>query len=157
QAGDSATLVVQAPGGLTDPALRTRLQDLFTKAASLSDVTAVITPQQAPGRVSADTTIAYATILYAEPAPNVPKASVDALRQLAASANGDGLRVEVGGQVVSASEKGGEDWAEAVGLVAAVVILLFAFGSFVAMGLPLVTAVAGLGCGLLVLSLGAAM
>jgi RND superfamily putative drug exporter len=156
QAGDSATLVVHAPGGLSGPAIRERVTTVMTQAASLPDVTGIITPQQAPGRVSADATIAYATILYAQRAPNVPPASVDALEKLAADASGDGLVVEVGGPVVSASEKGGEDWAEAVGLVAAVVILLFAFGSFIAMGLPLLTAIVGLGCGLLGLCLVAA-
>src|SRR5918998_2045126 len=47
-AGDSAVLVVQAPGGLTDPALAARLRDMFTAASGLPDVAAIILPTQAP-------------------------------------------------------------------------------------------------------------
>src|SRR5690606_17258247 len=60
-------------------------------------------------------------------------------------AGGEGLRVEAGGRVVEAKEFGGPGPAELVGLGAAAIILFIAFGSLVAMGLPIVTALFGLG------------
>ena len=58
------------------------------------------------------------------------------------------LQVELGGQAIEQAQQASLGFATAVGLLAAIVILLIAFGSFVAMGLPIVTALLGLGVGL---------
>ena len=59
-----------------------------------------------------------------------------------------GLQVELGGQAIEATEQAGFGLSTAVGLLAAIVVLLLTFGSLIAMGLPIVTALFGLGTGL---------
>ncbi len=60
----------------------------------------------------------------------------------------DPIQVELGGQAIEATEQAGFGLSTAVGLLAAIVVLLLTFGSVVAMGLPIVTALFGLGTGL---------
>ncbi len=64
-----------------------------------------------------------------------------------------GLQVELGGQAIEATEQEGFGLSTAVGLLAAIVVLLLTFGSLLAMGLPIVTALFGLGTGLGVIAL----
>jgi len=64
-----------------------------------------------------------------------------------------GYQVEFGGEInIGKAEIGGSS--EMVGLLVAVVVLLVAFGSVVAMGLPLATALIGLGTGLSLITIG---
>ncbi len=157
QAGDSATLVVEtdSQAGVTDPAIRARVEALVAEAATLPEVVGVASPYETPGAVSADGRIAYATVQYAVGADEVEDGSVDALTALVDRSEVAGLRVEVGGQVISSSEQAVPASSELVGLAAAVVIMLVAFGSVVAMGMPIVSALAGLGIGLLSITLAA--
>ena len=63
-----------------------------------------------------------------------------------APAESAGLQVEFGGQVAE-NFSAPSGIAEAIGIVAALIILVFALGSVVAAGLPLVVALVGLGIG----------
>ncbi|MDQ6744215.1 MAG: MMPL family transporter, partial [Candidatus Dormibacteraeota bacterium] len=150
QAGDSANLVVYAAAGVQSPATGPRFQQLLTQARTLPGVTSV-----SPPLLSKDGRYAYVVLQYDHQASSVPDSSVLALERLADGAGGKGLQVEVGGTVVSAHEGSGHDPYETVGLVAAVLILLLVFGSFLAMGLPLLSALVGLGTGLLLVGLAA--
>ena len=76
-------------------------------------------------------------------------ADLDALKALVAGARHDtGLRIEMGGDLFFALEEAGTGGAELIGLGVAAVILLVAFGSVVAMGLPIGMAVFGLALGI---------
>ena len=150
QAGDSANLVVYAASGVQSPATGPRFEQLLAQARTLPGVTSV-----SPPLLSRDGKYAYVVLQYDHQASSVPDSSVAALEHTADAANAGGLQVEVGGAVVSAHEGSGHDPYEAVGLVAAVLILLLVFGSFLAMGLPLLSALAGLGSGLLLVGLAA--
>ena len=85
--------------------------------------------------------------------------NVDKVKDLVADAQTDlraqdpNAQVEVGGFVVSATEQSQPGLVELVGLVAAMIILLITFGSVLAMGLPLVVAIFGIGVGLAQLTL----
>src|SRR5438067_1998779 len=68
-----------------------------------------------------------------------------ALVALIESSSGNGLIVEAGGPVIEDTDRGGLGSTELIGIVAAAIILLIAFGSIVAMGVPIVTALFGLG------------
>jgi putative drug exporter of the RND superfamily len=150
QSGDSANLVAHSSQGLQSPAMEQRLQQLLTRARTLPGVSSV-----SPPLLSRDGKYAYVVLQYDHQASAVPDSSVQALESMADAAGGSGLQVEVGGTVVSTHEGSGQDPYETIGLIAAVLILLLVFGSFLAMGLPLVSALTGLGTGLLLVGLAA--
>ena len=157
QAGDTAQLVVRAPAGVADPAARARIESLLTEVAALPSVVGVDSPYDNPAAISADGTIAYATIQYEDLAFAIPLADIDRLIALVDAAGGDGLTVEAGGQIVIQGEMEPPSESSALAIAAAIVVLLIAFGSVVAMGLPIVTALAGLMAGFLGIGLAAAV
>jgi len=154
QAGDPATVVMQAPAGFNDPAVKATVEQLIEQFKALPEVVAVASPYDAgSGAISADGAIAFATLQYAGRGIEVAEASVDAMFDLVDGSSTNGLRVEVGGAVVQAGEVVPPGRSEAIGLAAGAIILLIAFGSVVAMGLPMVTAIFGLGAGLITILL----
>lgn len=153
RAGDTAQLVFDSEEGVRSPEARAEIGGVISKARELPGVTGVSSPFEVPGAISEDGNIAYATLQYDVQAAEVEEESVDELTELADSADGGGLTVEVGGQVVSTSEIVTPRESEVVGVAAAAVILLLAFGSVVAMGLPILTALTGLGTGVLIITL----
>jgi putative drug exporter of the RND superfamily len=157
QAGDRDTIVYKvASGFVSDPAVRARMSAMFAKVAKLPHVSAVISPYSgaAAGKsISANGKIAFATVVFNEKANNLPKSAAERVVDVARSAARPGLEVELGGQAIEATEQAGFGISTAVGLLAAIVVLLLTFGSFIAMGLPILTALFGLGTGLGVIAL----
>ncbi|MGK5628780.1 MMPL family transporter [Streptomyces sp. URMC 123] len=97
------------------------------------------------GRISPDGRTAYATVSFHRDADDLDRGEVRRVVDIARSAAGDGLHVELGGAAVGLTEKPSQHLSEIVGIVAAAVVLLLAFGSFAAMLLPIATAVVGVG------------
>ena len=129
---------------------------MFAHVAKLPHVSAVISPYAgaASGKsISADGRIAFATVVFDEKANNLPKEAAERVVDVARAAGRPGLQVELGGQAIEATEQAGFGISTAVGLLAAIVVLLLTFGSLIAMGLPIVTALFGLGTGLGVIAL----
>jgi RND superfamily putative drug exporter len=152
QAGDRDTIVYAVrKGTVLDPAVRARMTATFAKVAALPHVSAVISPYAgaSAGRsISADGRIAFATVVFDEKANLLPKSSAERVVSVARSAAAPGLQVELGGQAIEITQQTGFGVSTAVGLLAAIVVLLLTFGSLTAMGLPIVTALFGLGTGL---------
>jgi RND superfamily putative drug exporter len=152
QAGDRDTIVYKVSSGtVTDPAVKARMSAMFAEVAKLPHVAAVISPYAgaAAGKsISADKRIAFATVVFNEKANLLPKSAPERVVEVARAAGKPGLQVELGGQAIEATEQAGFGISTAVGLLAAIVILLLTFGSVVAMGLPIITALFGLGTGL---------
>ena len=152
QAGETAEIVFKAEGGVDDPAVRSTMEDLF---AQLSEVRYVIEDgvdspyAEGAQQISQDGTIAFATIhfedLDGEPVP-VPVA--DEIKKLSDEAETDAVTIEPGGSVIAFSEFEEPGGAEGIGLIAAMIILLITFGSVLAMGLPILMALFGIGIGL---------
>jgi RND superfamily putative drug exporter len=158
QSGDTATIVFKADGGVESPAVEGKMDAVFAAVAKVPHVSEVASPYSGDGAaaISEDGKIAYATVQFDEPANEIGKGNIKRVSGAAQDAGGDGLQVEVGGQPIEevrAEEEGG-DATFAIGLLAAVVILLLTFGSVVAMGLPIVTALFALGVGLSLVTLG---
>jgi RND superfamily putative drug exporter len=157
QSGDTATIVFKADGGVESPTVEKAMQSLFAEAAKLPHVSEVASPYEGGGAaaISDDGKIAYATVQYDVFTNEIEKEDTKKLIDEAGAANGNGLQVELGGQPIEearAEEEG--DASFMIGLLAAVVILLITFGSVVAMGLPLITALFALGVGLSLVTLG---
>jgi RND superfamily putative drug exporter len=151
QAGDRDTIVYKVSSGtVQSPAVRTRMSAMFARVAKLPHVAAVISPYgAASGRsISANGRIAFATVVFNEKANDLPKLAAQRVVDVARAAQRNGLQVELGGQAIEATEQAGFGISTAVGLLAAIVVLLLTFGSLTAMGLPIVTALFGLGTGL---------
>ncbi len=147
--GDPATLVFQSDAGIADPAVRTRIEAILAEAAGYDGVGDVASPYDQAEAVSADGKTAFATIRYAE----APDEAADALTSLVERSTGEGLVVEAGGIIVEDSEQHGPGASELVGVSAAAVILLIAFGSLVAMGVPILAALFSLSAAIALLGI----
>ncbi|HEY7961394.1 MAG TPA: MMPL family transporter [Solirubrobacteraceae bacterium] len=152
QAGDRDTIVFRtAAGSVADPAVRARMSRAFAQIAKLPHVAGVLSPYAgaAAGRaISADGRVAFATVVFDQKANTLPKNAAKPVIAVAQSARRPGLQVELGGQAIEQTQQPGFALSTAIGLFAAIVVLLLTFGSLVAMGLPILTALFGLGTGL---------
>jgi putative drug exporter of the RND superfamily len=158
QSGDTATIVYKAEDGVESAAVKKKMEDVFATVAKIPHVSEVSSPYEDGGTaaVSDDGKIAYATVQFDVITPKLDEDQAKRIVAAAATAAGPGLQVEVGGQPVEEirEEEESGDSSLMVGLLAAIVILLLTFGSAVAMGLPLVTALFALGVGLSIVTLG---
>ncbi len=103
--------------------------------------------------VSPDKRIGYSTVTYKAAAEEVARASVDHVKASIEAAREQGLQTELGG-TVTLTEIGVGGLSEGVGIVIAFVILMITFGSFLAAGIPILTAVTGLGIGIMLILIG---
>jgi RND superfamily putative drug exporter len=106
--------------------------------------------QRATAQVSREGRIAYATVTF--DGASLPAATADEILTIVRGV--DGLEVGVQGAALEGAGAGG-DYSELIGIGVAVVILLIAFGSLVAAGLPIIVAGAGLVAGQLLIVLAA--
>ena len=155
QAGDADQIVFHArTGTLTDAADRATIDAMLARVAALPHVTASSARTPAGQHaISRDGTIAFATVNFDERANALPKAAVDRVISTAESARSATLEVELGGQAIEQAQQASLGFATVVGIAAAILILLISFGSFSAMGLPIATALLGLGAGIGVITL----
>jgi len=147
QAGDVDQVVFNArTGRITDPAARDRIAPVLARIARLPHVVAVTSPYAASSRaISADGRIGFATVTFDKQAQDLSKAAVDRVSRTAREAEAPALQVELGGLAIEETQTTSLGSASAIGLAASIVVLLIAFGSLLAAGLPIVTAVFGLG------------
>jgi RND superfamily putative drug exporter len=148
QAGAADTVVWRTDrGSVHDPAVEQRMKSALSAISRLPDVGAVVSPYDAAGsgQVSKDGRTAYASVTYTKQANDLDKGHIRKVVHTAQAARTDGLRVELGGPAVSVTEAPGAGLSEVIGVVAAAVVLFIAFGSLLAMAVPLVTAIAALG------------
>ncbi|MET8943138.1 MMPL family transporter [Streptomyces sp. NPDC004542] len=145
--GATARVVFKAPGGekMTDAAHKATVEKTVKELADGSEVVSVADPYTAHA-VSKDGTVAYASVRYEKPGMELEDASRTALKDTARQARGGGLTVEIGGDALQAGAEPGAI-GEVVGLAIAAVVLVITLGSLVAAGLPLLTAIIGVGIG----------
>jgi RND superfamily putative drug exporter len=157
QAGDTDQIVLHARSGkVTDPGVRSRVAPMLAKVARLPHVTGVASPYAKAGadQISRDGTIAFAEVNFNLRGFDVPQADAKKVISVAQSADSPQLQVELGGEAIQQAEQPALGTATGIGLLAAIVILLITFGSVVAMGLPIVTALLGLGTGVGLIAIG---
>ncbi len=157
QAGDRDQIVFRASSGsVLDTAVRAHMEAMFAEVEKLPHVSAVISPYAGPSAgkaISADRKIAFATVVFDQKANLLPQTAAERVVKVAKAAERPGLEVQLGGQAIETTEQVGFGLSTAVGLMAAIVVLLITFGSLLAMGLPIVTALFGLGTGLSLIAL----
>ncbi|GAA1016410.1 membrane protein [Acrocarpospora pleiomorpha] len=145
----TARVVFVVPAGekVTDAGNRAIIDGLVGEVSRGGQVAGVVSPFQARA-VNEDGSTAYATVTYAAASGDLTDATKDHLRAAVDRARAAGLTVDVGGPVLASEpEVGG--LSELVGVALAALVLLITFGSLAAAGLPLVTAVLGVGVSML--------
>ena len=158
QSGDTATIVFKADEGASSPTVKRRMDHAFAEIEKLPHVSEVASPYAAggAGAISSDGRIAYATVQFDVITDKLANEEIQQVMNGARRAGDNTLQVELGGQPIEEArenEEGG-DSTFAIGLMAAIVVLLITFGSLVAMSLPIVTALFALGVGLSLVTLG---
>ncbi|GAA3539612.1 MMPL family transporter [Streptomyces osmaniensis] len=145
--GATARVVFKAPHGekMTDAGNKATVQDTVKELSDGSEVTSVADPYAAKA-VSKDGTIAYASVKYEVSGMELKDASREALEDAAQDARDAGLTVEVGGDALQTTPETGAT--EVIGIAVAAVVLVITFGSLIAAGLPLLTALIGVGIGI---------
>jgi RND superfamily putative drug exporter len=147
--GITGTIVFKADQGVTDPAVKAAMTALFTKVIAIDGVAGVESPYDAGGQrfISSNGAnagkIAYANVNFPR---DVDFGSIPSIKKQieAAEPEVSGVRIELGGQIFASFEA---PTTEAIGLGFAIVILILAFGSVLAMGLPVSVALFGIGIG----------
>jgi RND superfamily putative drug exporter len=155
QAGDSDTIVWQVSHGtVRDATVTTRMSAMLRQVATMPEVAAVVSPYGPHGaaQISRDGRTAYATIDFAKQANNLAKADITRVIDAAKAARAPGLNVQIGGQAIEQNEQTPLGVSSTVGVLAAAVVLFIAFGSLLATLLPIVTAIAGVGGGLMAIA-----
>lgn len=144
----TANIVLAAPAGQTlqTPDRRAAVEAVLEQARHDPDVAAVSDPF-ATQAVSPDGRIARSTVAYTVDPLKVDEANRTALFASADPGRAAGLQVEFSG-VAATEMQGGAGGGELIGVAAAAVVLLVMFGSIVAAGLPLITALLGVGVGM---------
>ncbi|MFD4315274.1 MMPL family transporter [Streptomyces sp. NPDC058548] len=149
--GATARVVVRAPEGtkITTPSTRTDVQRLVTElGASSPQVVGVADPYKSPAvSISADGTTAYMVVTYKVPAAAVDDKAHDALDKATEQAREAGLTVEAGGDAVKIEQAMGGT-GEQIGILVSAFVLVLTFGSMIAAGMPLITALIGVGIGI---------
>ncbi|MBA2607763.1 MAG: MMPL family transporter, partial [Actinobacteria bacterium] len=148
-AGQAGTIVFKADRGVNDQQVKAAMSEMFDKVAKIKGISRVESPYAPGGErfVSAQGPgagkVAYANVEFPE---DTDFAQVPAITDKveAAAPKIDGLQVELGGNIFATFEP---PTSEIIGLAFAIVILILAFGSVLAMGLPIAVALTGIGIG----------
>src|SRR6266699_2492921 len=151
--GDTLTLAVRSTAPVTPPAVKAQITSALFPLERVADVTSVSDPYTTPGQISRDGHIAFAAVQFGIAGSAISNSEATSLMNDARAASGHGLTFSLGGDVVDLQETPYGGPTEGIGVIAAAIILLIAFGSLLAMGLPIATALLGIGAGLALIGL----
>jgi uncharacterized membrane protein YdfJ with MMPL/SSD domain len=148
QSGDTLTLAIRSADKITSPEVQARITQALPPFRTAPHVTGVSSPH-----IAADGHIAYATVQFDVQGSDIPGSEATALMHDASVASGHGVTFSLGGDVVDLAETPYGGPSNGIGVGAAAIVLLIAFGSLLAMGLPIATALLGIGSGLSLIAL----
>jgi RND superfamily putative drug exporter len=146
KSGDIVQIVIHSEAGVASPEVKGRTEKIFADVTSNDHVVSVTSPFTEAGarQISPDGRTAYAEVTLDKNDNEFTPQEAKRLVQPVLDAGDADVQVEMGGAVAGLSQAP-EFGSEGIGLIAAAIILLVTFGSVVAMGLPLMTALFGLG------------
>ncbi len=150
QQNGSSPIVLRAPAGRQVVDYQ-RAIDSTVRALQANDLVAkVVSPldRAGAGQVSRDGTVAFIAMYPAESLGDVTIDDAQGILDEANAAKDAGLRTSAGGPLGSKLSKPETESSEVVGLTMALIVLAFTFGTFVAMGLPILSALIGVVAGL---------
>jgi RND superfamily putative drug exporter len=143
--GTYARVVFAAPEGhrLTEAQYKKGVEESVAELKKADEVSQVVSPYES-GAMSNDRRIGFADVIYPVPADEIDDHARDALAETAAPAEQAGLQVEFNGGLVKEETKNS---AEAMGMMIGFLVLAITLASLLAAGMPLLTAVVGVGIG----------
>ncbi|HEY4279065.1 MAG TPA: MMPL family transporter [Conexibacter sp.] len=152
QANGSSPIVLEAPRGQNvvgsryQPAINRTVDELQKDEF----VAKVVSPldRAGAGQVSRDGTIAYVSVFTNRSLGDITIEQGEDILGKADPARAAGLQVSAGGPLGSKISKSESEKSEVIGLAVALIVLAFTFGSFVAMGLPIISALIGVFAGI---------
>jgi putative drug exporter of the RND superfamily len=157
QAYGSNPLVFEAKGGatVTEPKLAQAIGESVKRLNQLHYVNSAANPLSPQGAnfLSKDHTVAYSPVVLGVGPGELTEDQAQAVLNAGNPAKAAGMDVSVGSYVGSALSKPDTGASDAIGIAAAIVILLFAFGTATAMVLPILSAILGLACSLMIIRL----
>ena len=136
--GQEVYAVWSDPEGVETPAVEEKVDAFLAEATQVDHIA-----EATPIRVSEDGTIGATTLPLTIPGWEVEKEDGEALLAAADNNDGDGLEIKLGGDPIYRAQEAGSP--EGYGLLLGAIVLLIAFGSVVAAGLPIAMALVGLG------------
>jgi RND superfamily putative drug exporter len=146
--GEGGTIVFRAEQGVTDPEVQAAMTAFFEEASQIEGIT-IVSPyspegaQQIASQGPEAGLIAYAQIGVSRDTTLEEASAISAqLKEMMPDV--EGLQIEIGGQIFAEFEVPSS---ELLGIAFAIVVLILAFGSVLAMGLPIGIALAGIGLG----------
>jgi putative drug exporter of the RND superfamily len=152
RAGFSGQIVFAADRGVDDPNVRRTMEQLFARierTVPRSQVLSPYAPENAQ-QISRNGRIAYAEVNFADRPDKELQDAADEVKAEVEDVHVSGLRIELGGELFGDQELPAS---EAIGIFLAVIVLLIAFGSVLAAGLPIMTALFGIGTGIALVQL----
>jgi len=140
--GESSQIVIKADSTVDNPEIKAAFSAALAEVAKIPNLR-ILSPYDVPTQVNPTRTIAFAQVTTPE---NTSLGEMEVIAKYikditASLRTTDGLQIEYGGQRFRVFEL---PESEALGLLAAIIILVVAFGSVIAMGLPIGTALLGL-------------
>ncbi|MEJ8644003.1 MMPL family transporter [Streptomyces sp. MS1.HAVA.3] len=147
--GATARIVIKAPEGVkvTDPGPKAEVEKIIAGLKSgpgAEQISSVANPYEVQA-VSQDGSTTYISAKYTVSGMELKDATRDALKDSGKDATAAGLNVQIGGDALMAAPETGSG--EIIGIAVAAIVLVITFGSLIAAGLPLLTALIGVGIG----------
>ena len=157
KSGDTADIVFHTTSPIATAANEAAIDKVVSSVEPLPWVQSVTSPFSAAGAHQiaqpSKGNIAFAQVQFTTDTADIPVPAIKKVITTAQAAAHRGFQVELGGAPISAAATAAPGPSEGIGITAAILIMLLAFGSVVAMGLPVITALAGLGIGVGLLEL----
>ncbi|MGW6704984.1 MMPL family transporter, partial [Streptomyces sp. NPDC054956] len=148
--GATARIVIKAPAGekVDSAAVKPQVEKIVSElkdGAGKDQISSVANPFEAQA-VSQDGSTAYISVKYKVSTMELTDPTREALKEAGTDAKASGLNVQIGGDALMATPETGSG--EVIGIVIAAIVLVITFGSLIAAGLPLLTALIGVGIGI---------
>jgi RND superfamily putative drug exporter len=153
--GDTDQIVIATDKGrITDQAVRTQVEAMLANVARLPHVSEIASPYGPTGaaQISKSGEIGFANVTFDEQSSKILAPAAKRFVNTARAGSGNGVEVEVEGQIAQSAAQNGAGGL-GLGALAAGVVLFLVFGSLLAMALPLITAALSLGTGIAVIGL----
>ncbi|MFE0422194.1 MMPL family transporter [Streptomyces sp. NPDC058953] len=146
--GATGRVVFKAPAGqkMTDPKNKAEVNEAIAALKKGSTEISSVDDPYAGGAVSEDGSTAYIVVTYKVNSMELTDKSKDSLTDVAKDARSAGLAVELGGDATMVEQSAASS--EMIGILIAAIVLVITFGSLIAAGLPLLTALIGVGVGI---------